>query len=284
MNPFVTLWLRLTGGEAACPRARFALTMLVAYATYHLLLPRFIHCLVTIRQHGMPDDGIAFIPGAFLILGLACAALSLLLAFLPLSPLALLGVEVTLFDAYRLIQGPAAPAATAETPWLSWLGLILGAPTLLLAGAVAFCAAWRRLKDAGRSPLFLLLGLTYLLGFDNSGSYSAEAAGIYLLGPLWLIILYSQPGKGRNTFALFRTPPPAGGLPAAPAETKEAPAVADKQRAPQEQKESSGRLISLQPSRGKNRSSAATRPSPANGAESYRRRMRKQVQAARRRS
>ncbi len=204
MNIFLSIWLRLTGGEQSCPRWRFALTMLVAYGLYHLLLQPFVQAAITLGQHGMP--GGFTLPGSLvLISGLVLALVGLLLAFLPLSPLALLGVELILAEGYALLQGASAPATPVPPAlWPYWVGFLAGAMVLLLAGSVAFGAAWRRLKDTGRSPLFLLLGLTYLLGFDNSGTYSAETAGVYLLGPLWLIILYSQPGKERAPFALFR--------------------------------------------------------------------------------
>ncbi len=205
MNTLFILWLRLTGGEHHCPRGRFALTMLVAYGLYHMLLPEFIHCFVMLELHG---SEFSLVSGSLLLLGLILAALGLLLVFLPLSPLALLGVESTLHECYEVTKGAAAATATVpEALWPYWCGFLCGAPVLLLAAAVALGAAWRRLQDAGRSPLFLLLGLTYLLGFDYSGSYAAESAGIYLLGPLWLIILYSQSGRKQEGFPIFRPLP-----------------------------------------------------------------------------
>ncbi len=206
MNTLLSLWLNLTGGELSCRRRRFALTMLVACGLHHLLLPGVVACGVTLRLHGLPGD-IPFLSYAGIFIGLLASLVSILLAFLPFSPLALLGTERSLMEAYNAAVGSAAAATNApEHLWLYWLGFLLGALTLLATGSVAFGAAWRRLKDAGRSPLFLLLGLTYVLGIDTSGSYAAESAGIFLLGPLWLIILYSQPGKNREDFALFRDP------------------------------------------------------------------------------
>ncbi len=205
MNTLSTYWLILTGGERSCPRGRFALTLLAAYGLYHLLLPQFVHCFVVLEQQGAGKNLLS----AILILAvLALAALSLLLAFLPLSPLALLGLEGTLRSAYLQTQSAAAASTPApDTLWLYGLGLFLGAPALLLLSAVVLGSAWRRLKDAGRSPLFLLLGLTYLLGFGYDGSYSAESAGLYLLGPLWLIILYAQPSAPAPRFEIFRPCP-----------------------------------------------------------------------------
>ncbi len=292
MTYLLPCWLKLTGGEQQCARGRFALTMLVAYGVYHLALPRVIHCAVVLSQHGL--NGELALPGALLALPAAVLAtlltlVSLLLAFLPLSPLALLGFEDNLLRGYELLQGAATPHLPApEALWPYWLGGLIGAAVLLLAGAVAFGAAWRRLRDAGRSPLFLLLGLSYLLGFGYDGSYSAEASGLYLLGPLWLIILYSQPSREPRGFELFRTPPAAMAASPAPAacgNTQDAPAASGKQGARQQGAEVGARaLTSSQPSRGKNRSSAGTRPSPSSDAASYRRRMRERVQAARRRS
>ncbi len=205
MYTLLSLWLRLTGGEQQCPRGRFALTLLVAYGLYHLQLPEFIHCFVVLELHG-PSFGL--FTGTLILLGVILAALGMFLAFLPLAPLALLGAGASLHAAYRMMQDSATPAAHApEVLWPYWVGFLCGGPVLLLAGSLAFCAAWRRLKDAGRSPLFLLLGLTYVLGIGYNGSYAAGSAGIYLLGPLWLIILYSQPGKKREEFAIFRPLP-----------------------------------------------------------------------------
>ncbi len=292
MSTLLSFWLRLTGGEQHCPRGRFALTMLAAYAIYHLLLSRFIHCFITLNLHGMPSGlnnlaDAAAILGA--ILGILMAFVSLLLAFLPLSPVALLGFEDNLFKGYELLQGIASPSSPApDSLWPSWLGFILGAALLLLAGSAAFTAAWRRLKDAGRSPLFLLLGLTYLMGFGYDGSYAAESAGLYLLGPLWLIILYSQPSQGSQGFELFRTPPARSGQqsPTASAEKQAAPTASDKQGAQQKGNgaRSSSSVTSSPPSQGRNQRWAGNRPSPSNDAASYRRRMRERVQAARRRS
>ncbi len=276
MNALLPYWLHLTGGEQNCPRWRFALTMLAAYGLYHLLMPRFMLCALTLLQHGHSSS---FSFGALILLiGIVLALVSLLLAFLPLSPLALLGVEVSLVAAYRLLQGNAPATPAPDSLWPYWLGITLSAPLLLLAGAVAFCAAWRRLRDAGRSPLFLLLGLTYLLGFGYDGRFAAEASGLYLLGPLWLIILYSQPSEGHRMFEIFRPLPAGNNTPA----QKEAPTAHNKQGA--QQKGEDGKLTSSQPSPGKNQSSAGTRPSPSNDAASYRRRMRARVQAARKRN
>ncbi len=276
MNPLLSLWLQLTGGEQGCPRGRFALTLLAAYAAYHLLLPEFVHSLITLRLHGMTE--LSPLPcNLLLIAGGALALVGLLLAFLPLSPMALLGGSQTFHELYELLQGNAAGTAAPELLWPSWLGLILGAPALLLAGAVALGAAWRRLKDAGRSPLFLLLGATYLLGFDYNGSYAAEAAGLYLLGPLWLIILYSGASRSGQGFVLFRT------LPARA--KRSAPTTQTEQGARRKGEESSrSRVTSSQPSPGRNRNSAGTRPSPRNGARSSRRKMQERARAARRRN
>ncbi len=204
MNTLSDIWLALTGGEMHCRRGRFALTMLIAYGLHHLLLPGVVACGVTLKLHGLPGD-VAALSYAGLFAGLLASAISMLMAFLPFSPLALLGTERQLMEAYRVAVGSAASATEAPPAlWPYWLGFLAGSLVLLLVGGVAFGAAWRRLKDAGRSPLFLLLGLTYLLGFNADGSYSAEAAGLYLLGPLWLIILYSQPSKRKDDFPLFR--------------------------------------------------------------------------------
>ncbi len=206
MNMLLSIWLQLTGGEQGCSRRRFALTMLMAYGLYYLVLPRFAHCCVCVETSGQLGAFPLFTSAVF-ILVMVLAALSLLLAFLPFSPLALLGNEHTFYDTYQMIQGKSVSVADLPAEmWLYWVGFILGALAMLLAGSVVFGAAWRRLKDAGRSPLYLLLGLTYLLGFD-SGGYSVEAAGVYLLGPLWLIILFSQPSRKRAEFAIFRPVP-----------------------------------------------------------------------------
>ncbi len=282
MNALLPCWLQLTGGDQGCPRGRFALTMLAAYSLYHLLLPGFFHCATTLGQHGLPEH-FSF-SALLLILGALMALVSLLLAFLPLSPLALLGVEASLVEAWRLLQAPGHPATPLpEALWPYWLGLFAAAPVLLLAGAVAFGAAWRRLRDAGRSPLLLLLGLTYVLGFGYSGTYSAEASGLYLLGPLWLIILFSQPSRVQEGFAIFRTPPAQLGD-NAPAARQNAPAASAKQGARHKRAESRRSLISSPPSPETNRSSAGTRPSPSSDAASYRRRMRERVREERRRS
>ncbi len=287
MNALMTNWLRLTGGEGNCPRGRFALTMLAAYGAYHLLLPMFMHCAITLGQQGLPGQFSA--AGLLLILMSLPVLVSMLMAFLPLSPMALLGVEGTLAEAYALVQGAGSAASPVPGAlWPCWLGVLLGAPILLLAGAVAFGAAWRRLKDAGRSPLFLLLGLTYVLGFSYEGSYSAEASGLYLLGPLWLIILYSQPSQAAESFAIFRTPPtpqkneetPRAEAPA----QRSAPPASARQGARPKRTGARSRVTSSRPSPGRNPGSAGTHPSPSNGAGSYRRRMRERVQAARRRS
>ncbi len=264
--------------------------MLLAYGAYHLLFPRFIHCFITLNLHGQPigfssPADVLAILGA--IVGTLMAFVSVLLAFLPLSPLALLGFEDSMYKGYELLQGAAAPSTPApETLWPYWFGFLFCAIALLLVGAIVFGAAWRRLKDAGRSPLFLLLGLTYLLGFDNSGSYSAEAAGIYLLGPLWLIILYSQPSKKEKGFALFRTPPPPMKSATPPSPRQQgAPTASNKQGAQPKGANARGGNITSSPTwREKNRSSAGTHPSPSSDAGSYRRRMRERVRAARRRS
>ncbi len=204
MNALLSFWLRLTGGEQACPRGRFALTMLAACGCYHLLFPHFVHCFTTLSQHGLPEEFAH--PCTFLALaGLAVAMVSLLLVAVPLSPLALLGVEVSLYEAFRLLQGASpTPTPAPDALWPYWAGFLLGSLALLLAGSIALGCAWRRLKDAGRSPLFMLLGLTCLLGFDDKGSFSAESAGLYLLGPLWLIILYIQPSRRHGRFTIFR--------------------------------------------------------------------------------
>ncbi len=280
MNALLPYWLRLTGGEQSCPRGRFALTMLAAYGLFHLLMQKFMHCALTLLQHAPAST--TNLGALILILGIALALVGLLLAFLPLSPLALLGLEVTLVEGYRLVQGGGSPTSPApDALWPCWLGFTLAAPTLLLAGAVAFGSAWRRLRDAGHSPLFLLLGLTYLLGFGYDGSYAAESAGLYLLGPLWLIILYSQPGEGGKLFEIFRSIPERVAN-IAPRAEKNALTASTKQGA--RQKGTETRVTSSPSSRGKNQSSAGTRPSPPNDAASYRRRMRARVQAARKRS
>ncbi len=206
MNLLLSFWLELTGGASGCRRRRFALSMLIAYGLHHLLLPGVIECGIMLRQHGI--SGEFSLPGNVgLFIGILMSIISLLLSYLPLSPLALLGGERALMEAYEAAQGAAVPATAApEALWPYWLGFLFGSLALLAAGSVAFGAAWRRLRDAGRSPFYLLLGLTYLLGIDTSGAYAAESAGIFLLGPLWLIILYSQPGKKRTDFALFRNP------------------------------------------------------------------------------
>ncbi len=204
MNTLLSLWLHLTGGEQGCPRGRFALTLLAAYGLYHLLLPGFVRCALAIEQQELPETG-GYLLGLLVIAAVVVVFVSLLLIFLPLSPLALLGIEASLIHAWQQIQGGAPPAAAPETLWPYWLGFLLGAPALFLVSSVAFGASWRRLKDAGRSPLFLLLGLTYVLGFGYDGSYAAESAGLYLLGPLWLIILYSQRSRMQKGFAIFRS-------------------------------------------------------------------------------
>ncbi len=299
MNSLLSSWLHLTGGEQQCPRGRFALTILAAYGTYHLLLPWALHCFIALNPQSLTAE-LSLPASLFALLGAAAGILltlvSLLLAFLPLSPLALLGFEDHLSKGYALLQGGALPSAAAlsDTLWLCWLGFLLSSGVLLLAGSVAFGAAWRRLKDAGRSPLFLLLGLTYVLGFDNSGSYAAEASGIYLLGPLWLIILYSQPSRRHRGFTLFRTPPAqqsqaAGesrrsGEREAPSAQQNTPPAANGQRAQKRDQKNRGRLTSSPPSQERSPHGAGTRPSPSNDAGSYRRKMRERVQQARRRS
>ncbi len=207
MNQLQQIWLCLTGGEQGCPRGRFALTMLVAYGLYHLSLPLFVHCYTTLEIH----TSIPLLGSLIIMAGALLAFVGILLAFLPFAPLALLGSELVFYNAYRLMKDSPEPTSAApEALWLYWLGFIVASLSLLLAGSVAFGSAWRRLKDTGCSPFYLLLGLTYLLGLGSSG-FVADAAGIYLLGPLWLIILFSQPGRPRAAFELFRPMPEKSG-------------------------------------------------------------------------
>ncbi len=200
------IWLALTGGESGCPRLRFFFSIAVAYALFHALLPSFAHSLVLVSQNAALAP---FAPysDCLMIAGMVLGGLAVLLAFMPLPPLALValaGSEALASELCLHFQGKAPLAAELMQPlWLNWAQFLLCTLVLLFCAAAIFGLAWRRLRDAGRSPLFLLLGLTYALAVDSNG-HAADASGICFLGPLWLVILFCSPTCARRKFAIFR--------------------------------------------------------------------------------
>ncbi len=201
----LTLWLRLTGGETRCPRGRFFASLAAAYALFLALLPPFTHSLLRVGQHEALAPWSPWSDCLF-IAGMVLGSLALLLAFLPMPPLALLGEEGSMAVAYRQLQGKGNAAVELLQPvGLNWVLFALCTLALLACAAVIFGLAWRRLADTGRSPLFLLLGLTYVLAFGSDG-LAAGALGAHMLGPLWLAILFCQRSRERQEFAIFREP------------------------------------------------------------------------------
>ena len=195
------LWLALTGGEQGCPRLRFLLSIAAAYLLFLVLLPLFTHNALQLAQVEILSNPYA---DCMLIAGLVGAALALLLAFFPLAPLVLPAAEHLGYEVYRLLQDKPIAQVELTEPGLCWASFFLSALALLFCSAVTFGLAWRRLTDAGRSPLFLLLGLSYPLAWGSQGLVADAASGAYLLGPVWLIILFLQRSRERKTFAIFR--------------------------------------------------------------------------------